>query len=375
MRAMQMNFIFSVLTILFLNTISFAQTTAECGTANKESWNAILKARNINQIGNQRGGGQLVMIPFQIHLLAASNGSSTITLAEIYAEIDSVNSFYANAGLVFIECTAPQIINDDYYYDFDYTLHDADVLNQFYTSNVVNMYFANTVTASDGSSLCGYSRYPPSEDYVVMAANCSTNGSTLAHELGHLFGLPHTHGGTADELVDGTNCATEGDYICDTPADPTLSNSIVNTSCIYTGTALDANGMPYAPNPNNIMSYSRKNCRNYFSPLQYTTINLTYNDYRNYLTCSFPTSNKNNVQDFDLVLFPNPGKAYLQLSLSDKQLQSNISFYNTTGDLIFSEDCNNKFKTINTENWANGIYFYQLINAKGEIASGKWLKN
>ena len=55
----------------------------------------------------------------------------------------------------------------------------------------------------------------------------------IPHELGHNFNLVHTFGersgngtlgsGTTLELVTrgaGANCTTEGDYLCDTPADP-----------------------------------------------------------------------------------------------------------------------------------------------------------
>jgi hypothetical protein len=372
MRFILYNF---TLLLLIMNGSAQGQSQVECGTTEKQSWFEILKVKSQHYSYQQRGGGQAIIVPYQIHLIQASNGSSNLTLAEIYAEIDSVNHFYANAGLVFIECIAPQIINDDYYYEFDYTLHNADVLNQFYTNNIVNMYFANTVTSSSGAALCGYSQFPPSEDYVVMAANCATNGSTLAHELGHLFGLPHTHGGSSDELVDGSNCATEGDFICDTPADPTLSNTIVNSNCIYTGTATDANGMPYAPDPNNIMSYSRKNCRDYFSPMQYATIYSTYSDYRNYLFCSFPTAKNKKNKTLDLILFPNPGQHHLHLNLANNQLNATIIIYNNTGSMVYQAFCNDKFKTISTENWANGIYFYKLINVKGEEINGKWIKN
>jgi len=366
--------VINLLVIIFtINYCSFAQTQQECGTADKSSWFNIMKNSVQNEIYNQRGG-QLISIPYQIHHIRASNGSANVTLAEIYNEIDSVNHFYAIAGIVFVECMAPEIINDDYYYEFDFNLHDADVLNQFYTPNLVNMYFTNTVTSSNGSSLCGYSRFPPSEDYVVMAANCATNGSTLAHELGHLFGLPHTHGGSSDELVDGSNCSTEGDYICDTPADPTLSNTIVSTACIYTGTATDANGMPYAPDPNNIMSYSRKNCRDYFSPIQYAVIFSTFTDFRNYLVCNTITANSKNFTENNVVIFPNPGKNMVTFTLSKNLSQSQLCFYSITGKLIYSENSNSKFKTIETENWANGIYFYTLINSNGEVLKGKWIK-
>ena len=47
------------------------------------------------------------------------------------------------------------------------------------------------------------------------------------HEMGHFFGLLHTHGYSntvkTDEFVDGSNCNEAGDYFCDTPADPRLS--------------------------------------------------------------------------------------------------------------------------------------------------------
>lgn len=352
----------------------YAQSQNECGTNNKQSWFNILKEKNKNKNNPQRDG-QLVIIPYQIHLFKTSNGSSNLTLTEIYNEIDSVNQFYANAGLLFVECLAPDIINNDYYYEFDYDLHEDDVLTQFYTDNVVNIYFANSVTGFSGSLLCGYSVFPPSEDYVVMAANCATNGSTLAHELGHFFGLPHTHGGTPDELVDGSNCYTEGDFICDTPADPILSTNIVNTNCIYTGTATDANGMLYAPDPNNIMSYSRKLCRNYFSPMQYEVIQSTYNDYRNYLLCSLPINNIEKRNNLDIILFPNPGQNNINLTLNNGQMNSSIVFYNNIGSLVYQEFCFEKFKSINTENWSQGIYFYKLINQTGEETNGKWIKN
>ena len=110
------NKFFPFLFVVFVSlNAANAQTQVECGTPNKQSWFNILKAK---QPAAVQRGGQLAIIPFQIHLFQASNGSSNITLAEIYAEIDSVNHFYENAGMVFIECVAPQIINDDYYFDF-----------------------------------------------------------------------------------------------------------------------------------------------------------------------------------------------------------------------------------------------------------------
>jgi hypothetical protein len=108
-----------------------------------------------------------------------------------------------------------------------------------------------------------------------MANNCTglpTNHSTFPHEIGQYFDLFHTHetsfGGP--ECTSGSNCATAGDLVCDTPADPVLGSGNVNGSCQYTGGGNGpcAGDPPYAPDPTNFMSYSLKTCRDNFSPQQ-----------------------------------------------------------------------------------------------------------
>ena len=124
---------------------------------------------------------------------------------------------------------------------------------------MVNIYFFENSFTSWG--------YFPSmaNNWIVMRNAHLTNGSTLSHEIGHYLSLYHTHETAfGAELVDGSNCATAGDLICDTAADPKLS-SLVDSSCTYIGTATDANGDTYDPDPRNLMSYSRKECRDVFS--------------------------------------------------------------------------------------------------------------
>ena len=86
-------------------------------------------------------------------------------------------------------------------------------------SSASSIYFTDYVESSTGGSLCGYAYYPGGADVILMKNSCATNGSTLPHEVGHFFSLRHTHGPsnllTTTELVDGSNCDTDGDEICD----------------------------------------------------------------------------------------------------------------------------------------------------------------
>lgn len=109
---------------------------------------------------------------------------------------------------------------------------------------------------------------------VFIETTCrDTPAEQLAHHLGHLLGLEHTYSSASNlELVDGSNCETAGDRICDTPADPfgvawdTLSNSYYDLSigefnlsefennCEFTSRLKDPNGEFFQPKTGNMMS-------------------------------------------------------------------------------------------------------------------------
>jgi hypothetical protein len=180
-------------------------------------------------------------------------------------------------------CGSVNYINDDDLYNYGASSAEETALGTYGVANIANIYFTNM------TAYCGYAYFPGGPDMIVMSNSCSTNGSTLAHEIGHYFGLYHTHETSFGlEYVNGSNCSTAGDKICDTPADPTLGSSNVDntTNCQYTGTGLDPNGQAYMPDPRNVMSYSLKTCRTRFSVQQYARIAYVQQNQRAYLTCS-----------------------------------------------------------------------------------------
>ncbi|MDX1409477.1 MAG: PKD domain-containing protein, partial [Saprospiraceae bacterium] len=113
-------------------------------------------------------------------------------------------------------------------------------------------------------------------------------GSSLLHEIGHYFGLLHTHGITnsmpTDELVDYSNCLTAGDDVCDTPAEPNLQG-LVDSNCVYTGSLVDNAGLPFDPDPYNVMSYAPKPCRTQITPNQYDRMSYIATYLRDYVHC------------------------------------------------------------------------------------------
>lgn len=276
--------------VFFLAFLSFlsaqAQVQGDCGTELDSATLARLSstiAVRSTFVGQSR---TVIEVPIQHFVFRTSSGNGGLTSGEIQDAMDALNANYLPIGIQFYECSAVRFVNSNTYYNYSQS-QQSNLLATYYVNDVLNVYHFNSVTSSGGSGLCGYSDFPPGPDIVMMDGSCTVNGSTLSHEVGHYFSLLHTHSTSAgDEYVDGSNCTTAGDLLCDTPADPTLGNSIVNTSCVYTGTGLDPQGDPYQPDTRNLMSYSRKSCRNSFTQGQYSMVLYSVLNERDYLVCS-----------------------------------------------------------------------------------------
>jgi hypothetical protein len=267
----------SVACVIVAATGAWADHARECGTMlGPEDLERILaqEVAGAYLLRDKAGGEQLeylLSVPLAIHVVRQSDGTGGLPDSSVANSIAVANAKFAGAGFQLFQQGATRFIDSDaLYFNVD-TQAEIDQLKQTdVIQNALNCYFTQNLADAQGS-LCGQASFTTTQvQGVVVRNSCTTNGgnlSTFAHELGHFFDLFHTHETTFGvECPNGSNCATAGDRICDTPADPTLSSANMDTLCNYTGNATACNGQIHAPDPSNLMSYAEpKNCRANFT--------------------------------------------------------------------------------------------------------------
>ncbi|HEY1054009.1 MAG TPA: GEVED domain-containing protein, partial [Emticicia sp.] len=216
-----------------------------------------------------------VAIPIKAHIVRLSNGTGGLSTDVLNAAIATMNVKYATLKMSFYLCGGIHYIDSDAFYYTDVAKeNDLLVLNN--VNDAINIYFVGNLV-SGTSGLNGISAFPsddPLDNRIIMWNNATSNGVTLAHEMGHYWNLYHTHETfLGKEYVNGTNCSTKGDLVCDTPADP--ASTYNSATCTYTGTVKDDNGAFYNPMVNNLMSYYGL-CRDIFTAGQYTRMDAGY---------------------------------------------------------------------------------------------------
>lgn len=221
---------------------------------------------------------RITYVPIRPHILRRSDGTGGMSLTTLNQVMAVTNSYYLlnGFGIQFYFCgTTPDYVDNDTEYD---SFSNETLVTQGHdATNAMNQYYVNSFASGAG----GYAYYPANDLFSTRSfimnevENEEDMGNRLIpHELGHNFNLVHTFGqrtgtgtlgsGTTLELVTrdaGANCTTEGDYVCDTPADPyniSGANLTYANGCPQydpNSTARDANGQAYSPSISNIMSY------------------------------------------------------------------------------------------------------------------------
>ncbi len=217
-----------------------------------------------------------------------------LTQTQIDELMSSSNKIFAKLGLKFKVFNSCRLVAPNSPFTGVYAF-GANFQPQYpNATNAINVHIVETVLNSGGYyNITGNNIVIPISTIPTPAP--TINNATLAHELGHFFGLwLHTHAYAPDAPGPGFSCYQEpvsrtkkfdllqllnpiclyvnnvsfflgrrmcevtGDGFCDTPADPYLPGKLAG--CTYTGTNVDMFNTPYTPDTRNLMSYTNPSC-------------------------------------------------------------------------------------------------------------------
>lgn len=301
--------------VLILSAACFtltAQTSAHhtCGTHGEMAAPMIERLlQNIESLRNQPiRSRDIEYVPIKFHLVAKTDGAGRVPEGRVLDQLCALNRDYLPMNVQFyLKNGTFNYINNTAVY----STHQGTVntIMTFAKDNAaLNIFIVDEAEPASGGlgQTLGY--YSPNKDWIVVRRdNVSATSSTLPHEVGHFFSLAHpfngwdhepydpaihgvpapatSPGGIPTEKADGSNCATAGDFVCDTPADYNLGYGWDN--CNYTGGAMDPMAVLVNPDERLFMGYFLDCPRDeyYFSPMQQELVLEDLNSaQRNYVT-------------------------------------------------------------------------------------------
>lgn len=232
--------------------------------------------------------GAITYVPITFHLVANSSRQGRITENNVLDMLCEMNKDFLDAEIQFYIKKFTYINNDAVYEHEAFQVHP--VMTAIRDNSSVNVFIVQKILQNNETSgVLGYWNRTP--DWVVLDdSEINARSASTSHEVGHFFGLSHTHlgwdseqweesvhgnpapalspSGIPTELMDGSNCATAGDGLCDTPPDYNFGLGWPN--CNYTGGAKDPAGVIVDPMETNIMGYFLSCSRSeyVFTPMQ-----------------------------------------------------------------------------------------------------------
>lgn len=239
----------TIFSCIFYTTYSQIECSTPTSTVNAD-YSSIIQSRGVYQPNE---GPYCINVYF--HIVRQTNGTGGFNPNQIDEVVDILNDAF-NPHNIFINNLGQGFIDNTNYFNFIAPISNSQVVSPIFNINIpnaINVYLTNSISVG-GFSANGVAQSIESRNFIVRNDRALT--STTPHELGHCLNLYHTDETFFGvENINGSNCLVAGDLICDTPADPRLSNQNVNSSCQYIG------GNGYSPDTQNIMSYSRSICR------------------------------------------------------------------------------------------------------------------
>ncbi len=270
-----------ILITLLLFLSSFCINAQNCGTEITKAHKEFMQGQIFTSLEKSAPVPRLnKTLSVTVHIAQDKDGNLTCTEEDVEALIEYANTLFEPIKLSFQVCKVDYMPNYNFY-DLIREDFEEEMLTMHYQDNTINLYLVNSI---DEGASAGYTTMPSdvaNRDFVVLGSQ-----KPIGHELGHYFGLYHTHETMFGiELVNGSNCEEAGDLICDTDADPYTPGIQMDSMdvCNILENLVDPNMEFYVPPTNNIMSYYPANCRCIFTNQQYNRMAETYLNSRSYL--------------------------------------------------------------------------------------------
>ncbi len=283
------SFILSLVAFLSIATISDAQRST-CSTVHDDGFFERLENNLKRSNETVEKGFVTRFVPVHFHIVTDTDGTMGLSEDRVISQLCKLNERYAESDMVFYIDEISEINNTNL--NHRPRLSTSVQLMRSSKTNAMNLFLVTEILQNDGSPSGSAGYYSGgNNDYVVMLKDQLGNDRfTIEHEIGHFFSLPHTHvgwegdisqgagsggyqpaihgdtvtftiisgstqaGDVEVELVDGSNCTTAGDRICDTPPDYGFGQSCGCCTMVYD--VWDRNGDKIEPMIDNVMSYS-----------------------------------------------------------------------------------------------------------------------
>lgn len=363
-----------ILTILFTVCCYFqVQAQNHCGTVMSQEQIDWLRDFKQNPPASFKKSNQTIYLPIQFHSVGTTQGEGHFTKIQILQVMCDLNDNYANTGSnfqFFMHNNEVKYINNSNYYEHDFNA-GAQMMNQNNVYGAVNVYMV-----ADPAGNCGY--FAPGPDGVAVAKSCaSAQASTLTHELGHFFSLPHTFYGW-EYVAEGQelpvserermartgptkNCHNTADFFCDTYSD----YSPYRWPCPMQDDFVDPDGVVFKPDGSWYMSYASDGCQSRFSPEQMEAMEANLYFQRDELLDNPPSLNFEELYACNIQYPATPAQnipyeqAYLQWSAVEGINSYALRVYNFAGynlDVFVDEN----YYTV-TDLEPNTTYYWEVV--------------
>ncbi|MDO9018361.1 MAG: hypothetical protein Q8S73_10850 [Deltaproteobacteria bacterium] len=200
-----------------------------------------------------------VRVPYRINLCTRDDGSDAFALASVRAVMGQVAATFRAAGVELFEHSVTRFRFNDCVTQYEESRLDDLIRGSGVPAGVVPITFVRAIESRTSAfTIGGYAWFRG------RPVNAGTSHRVVAHELGHFFGLGHTHSCRLGRET-GANCDRAGDLLCDTPPDrgPRGVNGLdrcddgatLNGSCSAAGCGAASCPDGARPDAENLMSY------------------------------------------------------------------------------------------------------------------------